>query len=518
MISPEKLRPQRPEFDRFLRENRLEHLRYNRQGELVMVFYGENGKLIENSLNIARLAEKYGTPLEITNENIIRARAIQFIGLAEEAKRTVQYPYSVEFHYATKANPHSSFTKTAAKVGWGLETSSQFDLEHIRHAMLTGQINKKTRIYTNGIAPLPHMLIVPDTTINIPGVKEVGNYQPQRLYDTTYLELINLMNVTGHKVVRIIDTAEEINYFLQGGGEIAKQEIGVREVAYSPIKNEEERRHAKSRHGMTWEDLQKVAEKINKADHLKLTTYHAMISAASEKPVDEMVESLLYFADHYFALKAKYPTMKYFNMGGGIPAIGFSKFDHSSFFQKLLSGLKRKAEKYGLEAPILVCESGSGIATEASSLVAGILNVKTSGVDKINRPYTFVNGNTSIMTQLPDTFILGKNFPIIPGNNANDPTSEYMYAGPSCDGDDQNPRKEDDQKRIRLPLGYKQIYVVPGTGAYQDSLYGGYAADGSDHCGYLRSTRVFAWVEKGQICVRATTRGSVRDAGKQLGY
>jgi len=517
-IISKELPPIRSEFDRFLRRNRLEHLKYNHKGELAIVFYGEDGHQLKDTLSYADLVKKYGAPLEVTNVNIVMARTIQMSGLAEMAQSAVGYPHPVEWHYATKANPHAVFTTTATENGWGVEVSSLYDLSHIRHAMLTGQIRKDARIYCNGIAPLPNMYNTPDDLITIPGAVEVGNYHPEGLYDTTYLELINMMNGLGYKVVRIIDSAEEINYFLQGGREISKQEIGLREVAYTPIKNEEERKHAKSRHGMTWEDLQYVAAQLSKSKDLELTTYHAMISAASESPIDEMVESLLYFSDHFFALKKLYPSMKYFNMGGGIPSIGFSNFNHELFFKKLLVGLKKNAEKYNLEAPILVVESGSGISTEASSVLTAALNKKVSGVDENGQPYLFINGTTSIMTQLPDTFILGKDFPILPVNNVNHPTYEMQVGGPSCDSDDVNPRKAKKQARVRLPLGPNQVYIFPGTGAYQDSMFRGYASDGNDHCGYLQATRVFTWVENGKIHYKATTRGDIKNTTKQLGY
>ncbi len=438
-----------------------DYLRYDREGDLWI-----------NDVRVMDLVQ-YGTPLEIVDTRIIERRAKDWVALTQKVAREVGYHGGFKYFYAAKADFDAEFTSTAYRAGWNAETTSTQDLVDIEWLAEHGLFDKqKTEIYCNGFflgqEYFGHDL--PKKNIKSRGVVFDTGREVSHAGEMDYVSRIVHLHDQGYKITPIIYEMDELKSLMAKG---RKFDIGVR-LKFGKVDNDRDLARLPSRHGLTWEQMQEVVEYAVAEGQLRPTTFLAMVGAAENIPRETFDKSLLFAADKYFALRGKYDTFKYFDIGGGVVPLG-EKYDHENFLRTLLFGLKEKAARAGLPEPTVVFEQGSPLAAEAAFDVMKIVHSVQTHIDKNGRPKEWAIADLSIIATMPDIWFIGKRFNIIAANNANAPAKKILLGDLTCDGGSVNPDE------VLIPNTSRDNFlVVCSTGAYQNVLAG---EGGVHHCG-----------------------------------
>jgi arginine decarboxylase len=483
-------------------------LGYNSRNEL---------ELTGTGLSFLEAVQRYGSPLEVRDTTIVERRCREWRKLGREAARKIGYdPEKLEYAYATKARERAEVVMAAYKSGFGLETSGSQNLEDIKWLAQQDLIRLKgLRLIHNGFKPEPHTETEAeeDDSHHKPGRIDFVDspHQVAATADVPYADYINLIRSRGAESIVVLDSGE-LNEFAQSG-EVPPMDVGIR-LKWGKFTSDTEATTYTNRFGMTWEEAVKTAEILEGISHLKLTMLHTMVSAAEDIPIDKFIDSLMLAADKYFVLKQKYPQMKCLNIGGGVPPLS-ENYDHRKFLEKLLIGIKSKAEALGLEPPSIVFENGSLVAADSSYHVFEVRQWKSNSVDEKGNRVIWAILNGSIMVTLPDTIVLGKEFDFLGANNANLPALRVLLGGATCDGDDHYPR--DQSKKVAVPYSQGgQFIVACRLGAYQKQISG---ERGGHHSAQKEPAElILAEADDGRIKTRLIPRQTREDIRTIYGY
>ncbi|MGE5139684.1 MAG: hypothetical protein ACM3JD_09495 [Rudaea sp.] len=481
-------------------------------------FNGRNElELNGTGLSFLEAVQRYGSPLEVRDTTIVERRCREWKRLGREAaKRTGYDPKKLEYAYASKARERAEVVMAAYKSGFALETSGSQNLEDIKWLAQQGLIKLKgLKLIHNGFKPEPHTEweAWDDDYPFKPGRIDFveAPHEVAASADVPYADYINLVRSIGADSIVVLDSGE-LNEFAQPG-EVPDMQVGIR-LKWGKFTSEGEIPNYINRFGMEWEEALSTAETLQRIPHLRLTMLHTMVSAAEDIPIERFVDSLLLAADKYFLLKQKYPSIKYLNIGGGVPPLS-EGYDHSKFLDCLLAGVKGKAEAAGLEPPVILFENGSLVAADCSYHVFQIRQWKSNSVDAEGRRVIWAILNGSIMVTLPDTIVLGKSFDFIAANNASSPALHVLLGGATCDGDDHYPR--DFSKRVAIPFSQGgQFIVACRIGAYQKQISG---ERGGHHSAQKEPAElVLAAGDDGRIKTRLIPRQTREDIRSIYGY
>jgi arginine decarboxylase len=232
---------------------------------------------------------------------------------------------------------------------------------------------------------------------------------------------------------------------------------------------------ANTRFGMSVEDMFAAAEKIDAANHLTLSIYHAMVGSQIVDPED-FVERLTPPMQVFAQLKKIHPTLEAFDFGGGIPiamTLDFT-FDYHRFAELLLERMLEICQTHQVKPPDIVGELGRYTVTEHGAHLFKIVGVKEN-----NSPYPWYLIDGSIMSSFPDSWALGEHFIVLPLNHLDQPFRRVHLGGLTCDSDDIYPPTKS-QAELYLPVETDDLHVgFFAIGAYQEMLGG---AGGSKHC------------------------------------
>jgi diaminopimelate decarboxylase len=241
---------------------------------------------------------------------------------------------------------------------------------------------------------------------------------------------------------------------------------------------------------------------------------HTMVSAAEDIPVEQFVASLMLAAEKFFALKQKHPTMRYLNIGGGVPPLS-ENYDHRGFLERLLGGIKARAEILRLDAPTILFENGSLVAADCGYHVFQVSQWKTNSVDANGKRLLWAILNGSLMVTLPDIIVLGRDFDFLAANHANVQAVRALLGGTTCDSDDHYPR--DTARRVLLPYAQSPQYVVAcKIGAYQKQISG---ERGGHHSAQKEPAElILAAGEDGRIKTRLLPRQTRQDIRTIYGF
>jgi arginine decarboxylase len=225
----------------------------------------------------------------------------------------------------------------------------------------------------------------------------------------------------------------------------------------------------RDRFGMDKAEIFEAARLIAEAPNLTLTTFHAIQQyPAIDNP--EHMESLRKAFAVFQELRVKYPSLAWFDLGGGIP----TELREPDDLQEYMAGVQRLIQEASGDMPVpgLLIESGRFLSGSHQSLVFRVMRVK------------HVDGNTyyvlggGIMSNMPDAWALGLEFPVTALNNLDSPTREVRLAGLTCDNDDVYPSEP--EKTVSMPTETDGLLVAfLNVGAYQDMLGG---EGGAKHC------------------------------------
>lgn len=487
-----------------------DYLSYDGKGDLII-----NGLRVVDAVEHVAAIDKEGTPLEITDTTIIERRAHEWEDLTRETAAEVGYTGGFEYYYACKANRTAEAVHAAIRAGWNIETSSKQDIDDLAFLARYGLLDKSVKIVCNGFKLPPDNrwdVVREQTGPDIPGIiYDEGIVGHAVDGDNTYAEKIIRRQKEGFLIAPVLDTGE-VDYFIQNSP--MGSEVGLR-LKFGKVADEYNLARLNSRFGMTFQDLQESADKISQSPNLTLTTLHTMVGAAELMPVDEFTNHLLFAADKYFQLARNYPTLKYLNIGGGIPPLS-DEYDHKKLIRTVLEGIKQKAQDSGIPEPTIVFELGSFLSAESGLYVFDIIQVKENSVDEDGKPdkWALVDGN--LMEAIPDMLMIQKEFKLISANNANVGTTEVRFGDLTCDSDGRYPPKYLESEKIAMPdAGVSNFLVIVGVGAYQRQLAG---VSGGHHCGLLEAAEVVIEKRPDGTHARIRQRQTRLDSDGIFGY
>lgn len=465
--------------------------------------YDRGGNLFFRRFNLpaAYIYEAYGAPfdsgIQVTDTTIITKRIFDLQSTVDTAAKAVRYPKRVRIHFATKANQESAMVTTAAQSA-DLEGTSPLDVENCMF------------LWKNGFIPRDRIFI-------FNGYKHEDDLKRDIGYDRRIIEFHN----QGAHVIPVLEPGE-LRYF----GEAAlnrPMEVGIR-LKFGPVNNLRDLEHYTSQFGHSWKDAQETAYLITQYPNLRFTMLHAMQSAAETIPPHEWVKNALFAMELYADLKSRktntgkmiFPDLSELNIGGGIPSFG-SGYPFQEVLQPYFAGVMRIAEKFRIEPPKIVIESGTFIANDAQHLIWKIFHHQRNDANGI----TQVAFNGSIFT-IPDVFVLHASFPILAARFADYPAIPVRITDRTCDSNDVMPSKYKPHESILLPSVLKgQYIVIANTGAYE-SVLGGQGADSESmlvgHCGNADPINVVVWERNGQIEIESNKSPTVRELSNLLGF
>ncbi len=396
----------------------------------------EDNRLHLHGLDLAALAEYWmnragqeDAPLTVRYLPSIRSKFLKAKAAFAEASHQTGYPGEVRLAYASKANPNHAVIHAAIGAGAEYECSSRVDVWIVRYAIEQGWLG-------------------PDKLIIANGFKTPG-------YAEALIEVAQGEN--GHKgVTPVFDSLDEVAEFADSGIELG---VGLRfRVA-----------GRSDRFGMTEDEIFEAAERIAAAPNLTLRLFHAIQSyPAIDNP--EYLTNLSRAIEVFKVLRTRYPSLSYFDIGGGLP----TQLTHPNDLQEWMVTVQQLAlEHCGKEhAPNLIIESGRYLAGSHQLEAFHVARIKVVG----DTPYYVLGGG--IMSNLPDAWALGAEFPVVPLNNWDSPFRRVRLAGLTCDPDDVYPPKRN--QFVQLPTETEGLLVAfLEIGAYQDMLGG---EGGAKHC------------------------------------
>lgn len=473
--------------------------------------YNEAGELELNHVPFMALIERYSTPLEVVDTTIIGKRFNEWQHIVHTAADKAQYPGDFEYFYASKANMSAEITTSAYAAGWQAETSGAQDLANIHWLYRHGLVDNNLKIICNGfkLPPQAYGQRTNDTDRALPGVEFIDS-PTERTNEVSYADYITHMRALGFDITPILDSGE-LDYFAQKS-EIPPMNVGLR-LKFGKVQNDEELAAQVSRHGMSWEELQESADKIDSTEHLNLTTFHAMVGAAETIPVDTFAESVIFAAGKYFELKKNHASLTHFNIGGGVPPLS-TNYDHEGLMEKIMLGIREKADAAGLPAPTLMFEFGSFVASEAGFHAFKVVQSKNNNPGGTEPDWAIIDGG--LMAAIPDMLLIDKSdFPILAANNANQQAQAVKLGDLTCDSDGQFPPKSVEGQTVALPEGEDNHIVICGVGAYQEILAG---IRGAHHCGLLEAAEVVITERDGKKTIYSQPRQTSGTAQQLLGY
>jgi arginine decarboxylase len=384
------------------------------------------------------------SPLEIVYLPLIRRKIDNMNGIFAGAIEELGYGGRFHYAYASKANAAEEVVRTTLKAGAHHEMSSTIDVDIARLMVARG-------------------LLTPDRMVICNGFKTAG---------MDYADNIIRFKGEHDKTLPVVEDIGELSALLAAGGHF---EVGLRQKSYGPHADEDEMNRYNSRFGMDLDNIWKAAEYVAAAPNMELVLYHAMVGSQilSES---EFVARLEPPMELYARLRQRYPTLRIFDFGGGVPVamtLDFS-FDYGRFAAGLLEKLQEVCGRYGVPVPDVMGEFGRYTASEHGAHLFKVVAAKENSSDL---PWYIIDG--SIMSSFPDSWALGEHFVVLPLNHLDKPFQRVQLGGITCDSDDVYPPKSSDSP-LYLPVETRDLYIgFFSIGAYQEMLGG---VRGSKHC------------------------------------
>ena len=384
------------------------------------------------------------SPLEIVYLPLIRRKIEQMNEIFARAVEATGYNGRFHYAYASKANAAEEVVRTTLSAGAHHEMSSTIDVDIARLMVGRG-------------------LLTPDKMVICNGFKTAG---------TDYADNIVRFKREHERTIPVVEDIGELAPLLAAGTHF---EVGLRQKSYGPHADEGEMNRYNSRFGLDVDGIWKAADYIAAAPNLDLILYHAMVGSQilSES---EFVGRLEPPMELYARLRQRYPTLRIFDFGGGVPVamtLDFN-FDYRLFAEMLLKKLQEVCGRYRVPVPDVMGEFGRYTASEHGAHLFKVVAAKENSSDL---PWYIIDG--SIMSSFPDSWALGEHFVVLPLNHLDKPFQRVQLGGITCDSDDVYPPKSSDSP-LYLPVETRELYIgFFSIGAYQEMLGG---VRGSKHC------------------------------------
>lgn len=406
----------------------------------------ENNHLFCQDVDLAELAQNWGSPLEVGFAPLVTRQVEAMYGYFASAFARYRFQGRFTYAYASKAAQYEDLIRTALNAGAHYETSSPMDILMARLHWKAGNLPSNRMILANGFKT------------------------------DQYVQNIALLKSEGFQnIVPIIESEQEIDTLARTG---YSYDAGLRMRVDFSILPDGDFSRVTSRFGIPFNQIDRVAERIATNPNLNLTMLHAMVGTQCED-IDSWVAALLACFRKYCELRLTYPTLRSFNFGGGMPVayqLGF-KFNYQEFADKLVAGIMELCAQYEIPHPEIIGEFGRYTAAAYGFDIYKVVVDKPSHREDVD--WYVING--SLMSSLPDTWGLNQQFIILPLSGFDRPAKKVWLAGLTCDSDDVYKSGEEDDT-VTLPdvdAGGELVFAVFMTGAYQDMLSG---IGGVHHC------------------------------------
>lgn len=409
-----------------------------------------SGRLAYEDIDLFTLAEQQGTPLTVKHTPVIARRIREMVACFEQARQATGYGGEFIYAYASKASANEEVVRTALSAGAHYETSSSFDVDIAHTLWRAGVLPPARFIFCNGFKEAPYAR-------NIRYLREAGYA----------------------RIVPVLDTPEELQYYRDVEVPML---VGLRkrtEHAIATVGSDE----IETRFGMDMPDLMATAERIAQTPSLTLMLFHAMVGSQLEDE-QRFAAALLEEVEHYCVLARRFPSLRYFDFGGGMPtrySLDFT-FDYDRFARVLLAGIKQVCHARGVPEPHIIGEFGRYTCNDYG---LHIFRVEYKKPVKHGAGFWYIL-NGSLMVSLPDAWKLGQTFIVLPANAYDRPPVRVWLAGArTCDNDDVYGERGEAGGQPRqlilpdLPAGEDLYIVFAATGAYQSMLS---AERGGHHC------------------------------------
>ena len=405
-----------------------------------------NDYLSFHDISLKYLIEKYGSPFRLfylphIGQQIKKARK-----LFKRAIKANKYAGSYHYCYCTKCCHFHHVVSEALKHKVNIETSSAFDIDLIRKMHQKGELENDITIVHNGYKT-----------------------------DEYLQKIIGLMNDGFANCMIVLDNKPELKRLLKISGDRTLN-IGLR---MSINEGPQSSRHS-SRLGIRPTDLPIFFQThIKNNEKLNLKMLHFF--------VDSGIKDSPYFWSQfqkaiklYVELKKQADGLTALNLGGGFPIrnhLDF-KYDYEYVIRKIVKNIKEACTAEYVQEPDIFTEFGKYTIGESGAIIFEVLEQKRQ-----NDTELWYIINNSLMSTIPDTWLIREKFILLPINKWRNKYSEVRIGGISCDSlDFYNAEKANGKTMLPQfsPHEPEPLYVgFFHTGAYQDAI-GGYG--GVKHC------------------------------------
>jgi diaminopimelate decarboxylase len=292
--------------------------------------------LIMGGADTVELAEKFGTPLYVTDENRIRERYREF--------RDAFSALKVEIKYACKANTSLAVLNILRQEGAGADVLSEGEL----HIALKAGIAPENIIFTGNNKTDAELKKALDTGV-----------------------IINLDAV--HELERLEKICEKEN---------KSARISFR---VNPSVSPETHPHLstglkESKFGIPEEEVLKAYLQAKSNEHFKISGIHMHIGSQITKtsPYEEATSKLF---DIVGKLKENGIELDFVDLGGGV-GIRYQKAQEhitpADLADAIVPIIKGKTEEHGLKEPTIYFEPGRFIVGDASTILTKVSTIKTT--------------------------------------------------------------------------------------------------------------------------------------------
>ena len=294
----------------------------------------------ENELSI--LIKKYGTPLYLINEIVLKNKAQELLNAYEN------YCGQIKIAYAMKAN----FNPNVLKIF--IENGLMFDVSNFNELFFYRKSGGD-----------PNQVVYNSITEEIEEYEKILNYDISLIVVNSLNGLNNLLYVT-NKYEKKINVLIRINPEIHVEADIsASQKNGKFGV---PLYNDNNKNS---------DNAFDIIEKIIDNDLLTFTGFHFHLGSQITNP-NCFKESLVKLHNFFNDVKTHYPSieLKILDIGGGTPVTYSDKIFSPSEISEIVTNELNLLYKNEDCKPLLIVESGRFLTAESGYLLSKIVNTK----------------------------------------------------------------------------------------------------------------------------------------------
>ncbi|NLW16576.1 MAG: diaminopimelate decarboxylase [Firmicutes bacterium] len=386
---------------------------------------GPDGHLWFGGCNLVTLAEEFGTPLYLINENTIRRNCDRYKQAAAE------YPHDFSIAYASKAFLCQAICRIIASMGLNLDVVSLGEL----YTALSSDFPAE-RIIFHGVNRSREEL-------RIAIQRGVG-----RIVVDNFFEIEKLVALAA-------EMQREVNLLIRVASGV---QANTHEYVQTSITN--------SKFGFNIADLPQVFALCHTQPLLKVRGFHSH-TGSQILTLQPFIENLQVMLKLLATWQERIPELSELNVGGGLGSYytnGDPELSIEEYMAEIIRTAKDTARELGIALPRLTVEPGRSIINEA-----GLTLYRVGGTKVIAgmRKYVFVDGS---MADNIRPALYGSNYEAALANRALEPATETVsIAGRCCESGDMLVWE------TKLPAAAPDDLLVVGrTGAYTYSMASNY--------------------------------------------